>query len=171
MGVVDDPPPREKKDKGSKKRQGRNNWPPSLKQVVAKWFGFFETEEEKSKVESILKKEITAAAANGELWTKRWDSQPVPSFLSDKKDSPLSSNIPKKSLEPRNNIGQIVVFRQLGRLASPKYSSGSEEIFEAISSDESSGVSGSEETTECSRPQRASRPLHCLANMSKCENE
>jgi hypothetical protein len=60
------------------------DWPPALKQYVSRCFEQCKSDMDKDQVEIILKGKITAAASGNLLWTKNWDTEPLPSTLSSK---------------------------------------------------------------------------------------
>ena len=63
------------------------DWPPTLKTYVKRCYNSYETEDEKSLVDSFLKKVIENAASNNTLWSKNWDLEKLPEcFLEVTKD-------------------------------------------------------------------------------------
>ena len=71
---------------------GAAEWPPSLKNYVSKCFSQCVTDVDKDMVEILLKGKITAAAGTNSLWTKDWDSEPLPASLS-KNTQPLGGRV------------------------------------------------------------------------------
>ena len=67
------------------KSYGAADWTPSLKNYVSRCFNQCVTDVDKDMVEVILKGKIIAAASSNTLWTKNWDSEPLPSNLSNSK--------------------------------------------------------------------------------------
>ncbi|KAL4240726.1 Leukocyte receptor cluster (LRC) member 8 [Mactra antiquata] len=53
-------------------------WPPSLKKWVQKAFGSVKNDQDKDKMESILKERLTDAFTSGRAFTTDWDNEPLP---------------------------------------------------------------------------------------------
>jgi hypothetical protein len=71
-------------------RPGAADWPPSLQNYVSRCFNQCVTDkDDQDMVEVILKGKITAAASSNTLWIKNWDSEPLPSNLSNSKVVPV----------------------------------------------------------------------------------
>lgn len=63
--------------------QGAKNWPPSLRAYVERAFAQCKTDEKRSRLQEALKSMISDAQAKGEMWTRSWDTMPLPNCVVD----------------------------------------------------------------------------------------
>lgn len=94
------PPPPDQPSAVAAANNPADDWPPSLKDYVNRCYAKCETNIDKNQVEIILKGKITHAYQMGQLHTKDWGSEPLPSVHSER---------PK--LAPKTVPGQLAQFQ------------------------------------------------------------
>jgi hypothetical protein len=67
--------------------QGSKNWPPSLRAYVERAFAQCKGDGNRAQLQEALRRIITDAQAKGEMWTRSWDTTPLPTCVAPQADS------------------------------------------------------------------------------------